>query len=61
MDLLINALCMTVGIVAGLIITVILFLKLTIWIVGFKAKKIKKLAMKTTVPREKAKSDDKID
>ena len=56
MDLLINALCITVGIVAGLIITIVLFLKLTIWIIGFKAQK-----MKTTVPKEKATSANKID
>ena len=60
MDLLINALCITVGIVVGLIITIVLFLKLTIWIVGFKAQKMKRTAMKTVSPKEKAKFDNII-
>lgn len=62
MDLLINALCITVGIMAGLILTIILFFKITIWIFGTRAKKrMKKTNPKTAPPKERIKIDNKRD
>ncbi|WP_455630935.1 hypothetical protein [Megamonas sp.] len=60
MDLLINALCVTVGIVTGLIITVILFFKITMWIFGTRARrKMKKTAMEAVSLKEGTKIDNK--
>lgn len=62
MDLLISALCVTVGIVTGLIITVILFFKITMWIFGTRAKrKMKKTAMKAVSSKEGTKVGNKRD
>lgn len=62
MDLLINALCITVGIMAGLILTIILFFKITIWIFGTKAKRrMEKIAMKAVSPKEGTKTGNKRD